>query len=150
MSRVIRAVVVLLLFSFGPPLANWSLMTRRAHLKSEVCLKKLVLPGYPPLARQSLVHGDVSVDLHILGNGVVRSVTVVDGHPLLIGPVEQALTQWQFEPRPDDSDVHVTIRFSLGGSETDSFAPQTISGTLPNLIEISTQPPRTAHPNVAY
>ncbi len=112
------------------------------------CLKELVLPGYPPLARQMLAQGDVSTRIHILANGTVGSVTVVDGHPLLAEPVRQSLMQWQFAPATSEFDLEITVRFSLTGPGKEAFPPQRIRILWPRLVDISTAPPPPLGPDV--
>lgn len=66
-------------------------------------LLKHVAPKYPPLARQARLQDSVWLTLSIGRDGRVKGSQVVSGHPLLIGPAREAVSQWRFEPVFDDS-----------------------------------------------
>lgn len=55
-------------------------------------------PPYPPMAKQTGVHGTVNVQVLIDENGKVISATVVSGHPLLSHVAKQAALQARFSP----------------------------------------------------
>jgi len=52
-------------------------------LQSAVVLTKLNSPGYPPLARQIWISGEVNILLGIRRDGSVATAVIVSGHPLL-------------------------------------------------------------------
>lgn len=51
--------------------------------QTAVVMTKLVPPVYPPLARQTMITGDVKLLINVRPDGAVESVSVVSGHPLL-------------------------------------------------------------------
>jgi len=55
-------------------------------------------PAYPPLAKQTKVQGDVTIDAVIDTEGNVVEMRVVSGHPLLISAALDAVKQWKYEP----------------------------------------------------
>ena len=55
-------------------------------------------PPYPPIAKQTGVHGTVNVQVLIDEKGNVISATVVSGHPLLSHVAKQAALQARFSP----------------------------------------------------
>jgi outer membrane biosynthesis protein TonB len=56
----------------------------------------LGMPAYPPLARQALVQGAVTIEIEVDKDGVVRLRNLVDGHPLLKA---EAIHSAELEPR---------------------------------------------------
>lgn len=69
---------------------------------SEADAKKAVLtrvnPEYPPMAKQMHLAGKVQVDAYIDSDGNVDQVKVVNGNPLFIGAVTNAMKKWRFSP----------------------------------------------------
>ena len=64
-----------------------------------VVLTKLVQPVYPPLARATRTTGDVDLVLSIRRDGVVESVAVVSGPPLLQPAALMSVQRSSFECR---------------------------------------------------
>ena len=65
--------------------------------QGRVILTKLVAPKYPPVAKQARITGEVELNLNVLPNGVLRSVDVVRGHPLLMRAALESAQQSQFD-----------------------------------------------------
>jgi outer membrane biosynthesis protein TonB len=106
-----------------------------------------VVPSYDPLARQTLIQGDVSVHIHIGKNGAVESVSDVQGPKLLSEEVTKAVMSWTYDLKTEEKAEVVTIfRFSLEGPKAQDTKFVRVSGDLPNLVEIVTNPPQTAWP----
>lgn len=86
--------------------------------------------GYPPLARQARITGQVHLRLTTNGHAVT-DVTVVDGHPLLVQAAVDSARTWKFvEHVPGTFDV--TFNFRLPADET--FLQQ------PGIIEVVAEP----------
>jgi protein TonB len=68
---------------------------------------------YPPLARQARVQGIVVMQADINPDGSLKSVRVVNGHPLLIQAAVEAVKQWRYEPQAEAVTTMVTIDFKL-------------------------------------
>jgi TonB family protein len=64
----------------------------------QALLVQKVEPVYPPLARQARIQGVVRFDLIIGGDGQVKNVTVLSGHPLLVPAAMEAVRQWVYKP----------------------------------------------------
>ncbi len=97
--------------------ANPSPLPKGGNVKQARLLKQ-VLPIYPSLARTARVQGTVVLEATIGKSGAVEDVTVVDGHPMLIGAAVEAVRQWQYEPAklnevPTRSSVRITVVFKL-------------------------------------
>ncbi len=87
--------------------------------KAEQNLVKKVEPIYPPLAKQVRIQGKVKVQVVISKTGMVESVNVVSGHPLLVQAAIDAVKQWQYKPfladgQPVTASTEVEVPFSLG------------------------------------
>ena len=63
----------------------------------QVVLKKLVPPVYPPLARQALVKGDVHLSVSVFKDGSIKSVTPIDGPPMLVQSALDSAGRSQFD-----------------------------------------------------
>ena len=119
----------------------------RASEKQVVNVRHFSVPRYDPLARQTLIQGDVSVHIHVGKNGTVESVSDVQGPKLLSDEVIKAVRSWTYDLKAEDRAEVVTIfRFSLEGSKAQETKFVRVSGDLPNLIEIVTNPPQTSWP----
>jgi Gram-negative bacterial TonB protein C-terminal len=67
--------------------------------QSDVVLTKLVQPIYPPVARAARIMGDVDLLLTVRPDGVVDSIVVVSGQPLLKESAVTSAQLSQFECR---------------------------------------------------
>jgi len=75
-----------------------------------------VNPEYPKLARAQRVQGTVRLNVTIGADGVVHSVTVLNGPLLLIRAAEEAVRQWRYSPtlldgKPIEVQKEVDLRF---------------------------------------
>ena len=75
-------------------------------------------PGYPPLAKQAKIQGEVVIDAVIDSQGNVVQMQVVSGHPLLLSAALDTLRKWRYQPtylneEPISIQLYVTIRFRL-------------------------------------
>lgn len=75
-------------------------------------------PIYPQLARLARLEGDVEVRFRVDDTGRTFDVTVVSGHPVLVGTAEEAVNGWRFSPRAHrltTPEIQRTVfRFSVG------------------------------------
>jgi protein TonB len=60
-------------------------------------LTKRVDPVYPPLAQQARIQGIVTLNVVISKEGAVESVSVAQGHPLLVQAAIDAVKQWVYQ-----------------------------------------------------
>jgi TonB family protein len=80
---------------------NESAAVPRFTVKKEVAkglLLSAVVPDYPTLARQTKVEGLVTLKANISKEGKVESLSVVKGHPLLIGSALEAAKEMRYKP----------------------------------------------------
>ena len=82
-------------------------------------IRHQVLPVYPPLARQARIAGAVHLEAIIARDGVVRSLRVIGGHPLLVRAAVEAVEQWTYYPtllntEPVEVLTEIEVNFKLG------------------------------------
>jgi protein TonB len=74
---------------------------QRIRLVSDIQAGKLlhqVTPAYPVAARRARVQGAVRLNAVIGTDGMVREITVISGHPLLVQAAMQAARQFMYRP----------------------------------------------------
>ena len=71
-----------------------------------------VTPQYPSMARNMNIRGSVKVEAVVTPNGVVKSVEVKGGHPLLAQSAQNAIREWKFEPAPHETRETIEIKFN--------------------------------------
>jgi periplasmic protein TonB len=77
-----------------------------------------VSPVYPPLARQARVQGVVVMEALINREGLIESLHIVSGHPLLNQAALDAVKQWKYRPtmlngEPVEVITTVTVTFTF-------------------------------------
>jgi len=77
-----------------------------------------VKPVYPPIAIQTRVQGAVVLEAIISKEGMIESLRVISGHPLLNQAALDAVKQWRYRPTllngsPVPVITNVTVTFSL-------------------------------------
>jgi TonB family protein len=70
-----------------------------------------VVPQYPAWARSMNLSGIVKVEATVSSNGVVKTVEVKGGHPVLIQSATDAVRKWKWEPASHESKEFVEVRF---------------------------------------
>jgi TonB family protein len=123
---------ILLLFSL-------SLCT--AAQDHKVGVAHYALPGYPPIAKQAMVQGDVRLQLHLDGTGKVVTVEPLSGHKMLQDAAVETAKQWQFVcidclSTTVLSEHTLTFRFALDG-----YCLRCYEFSLPDLVTIRTEKP---------
>ena len=67
-----------------------------------------VMPLYPPEASEQGIGGTVRLEAIITAEGLVRDISVLEGHPFLIESAVTAVEQWRYRPtRLNDVPVEV-------------------------------------------
>ncbi len=77
-----------------------------------------VEPVYPLLARQIHLEGTVQLHAIIGRDGTVRSLEVLNGHPILARAAREAVSEWRYRPtllsgQPVEVETHITVIFQL-------------------------------------
>lgn len=91
---------------------------RRGGEVQEAMLVHRVIPVYPPLARQARIEGKVVFRAVISAQGLIQSLELVSGHPLLVGAAREAVRQWRYRPtllngEPCEVDTVIEVTFTL-------------------------------------
>lgn len=85
----------------------------------QLVLVKLSPPVYPPLARQALIEGEVSLRVAVHPDGSLDSVTVLSGHRLLAQAAVDSAKQSEFKCLAcSGSDVTRTLTYTFHVSRT--------------------------------
>jgi outer membrane biosynthesis protein TonB len=135
-SRTVAAVVVALVVAFAATITAQA--QSRENLTPRV--SEFIVEGYPPLARQARVQGDVTALVRIGEDGTVSSISQVAG-PAMLRSAADNLKNWRFDVQGTTSrEVHFTMRFILSGSEDVRNLTMRVKGRLPNLVEITANP----------
>lgn len=87
--------------------------------RSRLVVLAAVAPVYPPLAAQGQIGGRVAVEVVLDQSGGVRSVSILDGHPLLRSAALWAANRWKFEPGSDGRRARLMFVFSLVPADSD-------------------------------
>ena len=106
-------------------------------------LLQRVAPIYPPIAKAQRLQGVVVLQAVIGKDGLLHSITVVSGPPLLQQAAIDAVKQWKYQPyllggEPVEIKTQVNLQFALDGvapSQQNQAAAQT------------TAEPAESHPN---
>ena len=91
---------------------------RISHLDQGQLLSQLQ-PVYPPFAKQAGIQGQVVLTAVINRSGVIESLQVKTGHPLLTRAALDAVKQWRYRPyilngEPVEVETQVIVSFKLG------------------------------------
>ena len=86
---------------------------------SEGYLVHRVDPIYPRMALLTGVRGEVRLHAIISKDGVIESLTLISGHPLLAKAAMDAVQQWRYRPfllnhEPVEVETLITVNFSSG------------------------------------
>ena len=78
-----------------------------------------VMPVYPPLAKQARIAGTVRLEAVIGLSGMIQSLQVTSGHPLLTQAALDAVRQWVYRPTllngvPVEVLTQIEVNFKLG------------------------------------
>ncbi len=115
-SRIRLALGLVLALAGGLSLARHVAGQTAATQETVRKAKSEVKPNYPSLARQMNLSGSVKIEVLIAPDGKVKRTRVLGGHPLLVGPAEDAVKRWKFEPGPKETKQIIEFRFSNSAS----------------------------------
>lgn len=112
--------------------------------QGQVCVRHIVVPAYPVLARMARVEGTVTVEAKIGPDGRVISAESSGGQELLQRASEQNIRQWTFSPgAPGEtgcSKVSFKYIYKLKGKEDYYDATSDVTIDLPDRVEITARP----------
>ncbi len=70
-----------------------------------------VTPQYPDIARSMNLRGNVKAEAVVQPNGVVKSVEVKGGHPVLVRAAQSAIYKWKWAPAAHETRESIEVRF---------------------------------------
>ncbi len=70
-----------------------------------------VSPQYPQIARTMKLKGNVKAEALVQPNGVVKSVEVKGGHPVLVRAAQDAIYKWKWAPATHETREPIEVRF---------------------------------------
>ena len=103
------AILTLLFASMALVCPQKSFSQDDAEAKRKVTNR--VMPDYPDMARRMSLRGVVKVDAVVGSNGVVKSVEIKGGHPVLAQAAVNAVRKWKWEPAGHDTREPVEVKF---------------------------------------
>jgi TonB family protein len=109
----------------------------------DICVRDLVVPGYPPLARMAKLEGSVTVEIEINADGKVTSAKAAGADPILQRAAETNIRLWTFGSRTEsaDSPQKHTVVYVYKLTKEYMRCAQVILH-LPDRVEISQEPPK--------
>lgn len=70
-----------------------------------------VMPQYPQLARTMNLRGSVKAEAVVQPNGLVKSVEVKGGHPVLARAAQDAIYKWKWAPASHETREPIEVKF---------------------------------------
>ena len=107
-----------------PPVLILLLLSVLASLQPKTCLAQeeqtaatrkvvnRVMPLYPQMARNLNLSGAVKLEVLVQSNGIVKSLQVKGGNPVLVQSAQTAVRGWKWEKTDHDSTEVVEIHFN--------------------------------------
>lgn len=122
------------------------LVTSTCGSAQRVCVRHMIVPGYPRLARLARLQGSVSVEIQIDAKGEVVSAAATGASNILQRAAEQNLRQWTFYPRrlaggSSSTRFAITFVYRLEGEQEYYDPPPRVVLDLPSRVQIMTNPP---------
>jgi TonB family protein len=109
-----------------------------------MCVRHVVAPGYPHLARNASLQGIVTVEITISADGRVLSAKGSGAHQLLVSASVDNVRQWRFGSLNGvgaSTTTRVIIyQYVLRGKELYMDPPPSVILDLPDRVEITTHP----------
>jgi TonB family protein len=108
MNRFIAAAVLML---FGLLVSAPPSLAQQEQTESARKIVSRVMPQYPEMARNMNLRGSVKVEALVKPNGVVKSVDVKGGHPILVRAAQEAISRWKWEPTAHETREPIEVKF---------------------------------------
>ena len=70
-----------------------------------------VTPRYPAMARAMSLRGSVKAEAVVQPNGMVKSIEVKGGHPVLVEAVQHAIYKWRWAPAAHETRELIEVKF---------------------------------------
>jgi TonB family protein len=70
-----------------------------------------VVPAYPAVARNMHISGTVKLEALVSAAGIVKSIEVRGGHPMLAQAAADAVTKWRWDASSHETYETVEVKF---------------------------------------
>ena len=112
----------------------------------KICVRHVIVPGYPRLARTARLQGLVRIDVGIGADGKVTSAKASGINKFLDRAAEENIRRWSFSPAAATGSsvprhTIVTYVYRLDGKQEYYDPPPTVVLDLPYRVEITSNPP---------
>jgi TonB family protein len=107
-----RFLIVAFLAFFGALLLTPGLIAQQEPSESGRKIVNRVSPQYPEIARTMNLAGSVKAEALVEPNGVVKSVEVKGGHPVLVRAAQNAIYKWKWAPAAHETREAIEVKFN--------------------------------------
>jgi TonB family protein len=107
-----RFLIAAFLVFFGALLLPPGLIAQQEQSESVRKIVNRVSPQYPEIARTMNLAGSVKAEALVEPNGVVKSVEVKGGHPVLVRAAQNAIYKWKWAPAAHETREAIEVRFN--------------------------------------
>lgn len=108
MTRLVSAAFLIL---FGLFLHASPSLAQQEQTDGARKIVSRVMPRYPEMARTMNIRGTVKAEALVKPNGVVKSVDVKGGHPVLVRAAQEAIYRWKWEPSARETREPIEVKF---------------------------------------
>jgi len=106
-----RCLTAFFLLSFAVLVLDPASVAQQEHPEGIRKIVTRVTPQYPEMARTMNLRGNVKAEALVEPNGVVKSVEVRGGHPVLVRAAEDAIYKWKWVPAGHETHEFIEVRF---------------------------------------
>lgn len=106
-----RLIAFVLLMQFGLFVYTSPSFAQQEQAESTRKIVSRVMPNYPEMARTLNIKGSVKAEAIVKPNGMVKSVDVKGGHPVLVRAAQDAIYRWRWEPSTHETREPIEVRF---------------------------------------
>ncbi len=106
-----RLIAFALLMQFGLFVYTSQSFAQQELAESTRKIVSRVMPNYPEMARTLNIKGSVKAEAIVKPNGMVKSVDVKGGHPVLVRAAQDAIYRWRWEPSAHETREPIEVRF---------------------------------------
>jgi TonB family protein len=141
MYRLAAVVYLAMLIGFGCVPRSHAQVSSIAHF---------VAPSFPPLARQTLISGQVTLTVTIDKGGSVTNVSEDrSAHPLLAQEAKACVRDWEFQPAASERKIAIIFYYGFSGNTREVDPKTTVKADFSDAsvrVFITTDPAPTQHP----
>ena len=106
-NRLLTAVVLVVSALLSAPFS----MAQQEQYEGSRRIVTRVNPQYPDMARSIQLKGTVKAEALVEANGVVKSVELKGGNPVLGRAAQNAIYKWKWAPAPHQTREPIEVKF---------------------------------------